>query len=222
MDALPRQARARRRRPPLPSPRGGAQPRWGALTPPPWRPAAAQRRHLGRGSAKACGEAAGARRACAEGTRRALPGRPSPSNGHAAAYGHGAACAPPVPGPAPSPALPQPGGLCAPQPGEPGPGDPPWPQPHGPRPMVPPGPGVSLPHLGVPVLIPPSPAVLSPPTPPARRFLPPIASAPFPLQRAVGPAQPPQHTHPRTQGRAKDPGQPPAMAGQGDTLLGGE
>ncbi|XP_029878662.1 leucine-rich repeat-containing protein 46 isoform X1 [Aquila chrysaetos chrysaetos] len=87
--------------------------------------------------------------------------------------------------------------------------------------MVPPGPGVSLPHLGVPALIPPSPAVPSPPTPPARRFLPPIASAPFPLQRAVGSAQPPRHTHPRAQGRDKDPGQPPAMAGQGETLPGG-
>ncbi|XP_052641280.1 leucine-rich repeat-containing protein 46 isoform X2 [Harpia harpyja] len=87
--------------------------------------------------------------------------------------------------------------------------------------MVPPGPGVSLPHLGVPALIPPRPAVPSPPTPPARRFLPPIASAPFPLQRAVGPAQPPRHTHPRAQGRDKDPGQPPAMAGQGETLPGG-
>ncbi|KAM6233574.1 leucine-rich repeat-containing protein 46 [Spheniscus humboldti] len=86
--------------------------------------------------------------------------------------------------------------------------------------MVPPGPGVSLPHLGVPALIPPSPAVLSPPTPPACRFLPPIAPAPF-LQRAVGPAQPARHTHPRAQGRDKDPGHPLVMAGQGETLLGG-
>ncbi|KAM6368510.1 leucine-rich repeat-containing protein 46 isoform 3-T3 [Pluvialis apricaria] len=83
--------------------------------------------------------------------------------------------------------------------------------------MVPPGPGVSLPHLGVPGLIP---AVLSPPTPPARRFLPPIVSGPFPSQGAVGPGQPPQHTHPRAQGRDKDPGHLPAMAGQGDTQLG--
>ncbi|KAM7081651.1 leucine-rich repeat-containing protein 46 [Ciconia maguari] len=87
--------------------------------------------------------------------------------------------------------------------------------------MVPPGPGVSLTHLGAPALIPPSPAVLSPATPPARRFLPPIASAPFPLQRAVGPAQPPRQTHPRARGRDKDPGHPPIMAGQGETLLGG-
>lgn len=217
MHALSRQARARHRRPPLPEPRGGAQPRWGALTPPPWRPAAAQRRHLGRGSAKACGEAAGARRACAEGTHRALPGRPSPSNGHAAAYGHAAACAPPVPPRARPLPCPSPGVSVSPRPGILVLVTPP-----GPSPMLPPGPGVSLPHLGVPVLIAPSLAVLSPPTPPARRFLPPIASAPFPLQRAVGPAQPPQHTHPRIQGSAKDPGQPPAMAGQGDTLLGGE
>ncbi|XP_075579127.1 LOW QUALITY PROTEIN: leucine-rich repeat-containing protein 46 [Pelecanus crispus] len=87
--------------------------------------------------------------------------------------------------------------------------------------MVPPGPGVSLPHLGVPALIPPSPAALSPPTPPAHRFLPPIAPGPFPLQGAVGPAQPPQHTHPRVPGRDKDPGHPPTMTGQGETLLGG-
>ncbi|XP_074893016.1 leucine-rich repeat-containing protein 46 [Buteo buteo] len=87
--------------------------------------------------------------------------------------------------------------------------------------MVPPGPGVSLPPLGVPALIPPRPAVPSPPTPPVRGFLPPIASAPFSLQRAVGSAQPPRHTHPRAQGRDKDSGQHPTMAGQGETLPGG-
>ncbi|CAM9843399.1 unnamed protein product [Bubo scandiacus] len=86
--------------------------------------------------------------------------------------------------------------------------------------MVPPGSRVSLPHLGVPALIPASSAVLSPPTPPARRVLPPIASAAFPLQRAVGPAQPPRHTHPMAQGRDKDTGHPPAMADLGETLLG--
>ncbi|CAM9799600.1 unnamed protein product [Bubo scandiacus] len=86
--------------------------------------------------------------------------------------------------------------------------------------MVPPSSRVSLPHLGVPALIPASSAVLSPPTPPARRVLPPIASAAFPLQRAVGPAQPPRHTHPMAQGRDKDTGHPPAMADLGETLLG--
>ncbi|XP_074782640.1 LOW QUALITY PROTEIN: leucine-rich repeat-containing protein 46 [Athene noctua] len=86
--------------------------------------------------------------------------------------------------------------------------------------MVPPGSRVLLPHLGVPVLIPPSSAVLSPPTPPARRVLPPIASAAFPWQRAVGPAQPPPHTHPMAQGRDKDMDHPPAMADLGETPLG--
>ncbi|NWH53185.1 LRC46 protein, partial [Fregata magnificens] len=35
------------------------------------------------------------------------------------------------------------------------------------------------------------------------------------------PAQPPRHTHPRAQGSNKDPGHPPIMAGQEETLPGG-
>ncbi|XP_074019178.1 leucine-rich repeat-containing protein 46 [Numenius arquata] len=84
---------------------------------------------------------------------------------------------------------------------------------------VSPGPGVSLPHQGVPALIPHTLAVLSPPPPPARRFLPPIASGVFRLQTAVGLRQPPRDTHPRDRGREKDPGHLLAMAGQGETLL---
>ncbi|XP_037267352.1 uncharacterized protein LOC119158964 [Falco rusticolus] len=87
--------------------------------------------------------------------------------------------------------------------------------------MIPSGPAVSLPHLGGPALLPPSPAAVSSPTLPACRFLPPITSAPFPSQRAAEAGQPSQHTHSRAQGRNKDPRKPPTIAGQGETLLGG-
>ncbi|XP_030364930.1 leucine-rich repeat-containing protein 46 [Strigops habroptila] len=77
--------------------------------------------------------------------------------------------------------------------------------------MAPPAPGVSLPGLGLPALPLPSPAARSLPPPRARGFLPPIAPAPAPSARS------PQRTQPRAQGRDKDTGRPPAMAGQGES-----
>ncbi|XP_069732793.1 LOW QUALITY PROTEIN: leucine-rich repeat-containing protein 46 [Phaenicophaeus curvirostris] len=87
--------------------------------------------------------------------------------------------------------------------------------------MVPADSGVPQPHTGVPALTPPSPAVMSPPPPPAHRFLPPIAPAPSLLQSTAGPAQRPPRTHQGAQGGDEDLNHPPAMPGQAETLPGG-
>ncbi|KAM4645398.1 leucine-rich repeat-containing protein 46 [Amazona ochrocephala] len=77
--------------------------------------------------------------------------------------------------------------------------------------MVPAAPRGSLPGLGVPALALPSPR--------ARGFLPRIAPAHGPSQRAAAPGPSPQRAHPRARGRNKDAG---AMAGQRETGLGRE